>query len=328
MMHRVHPTWIASLTLLALPAIVSAQPLCELPITAFLSDSDGTALTGASDIELRFYVDDGPAALPVECRALPAVPVDQGWLRVMVDTCADPSPDACGTAPLTTVLESAGVGAGLWVGIVVGEGAELEPRIAVGAVPFAVRASDSNLLEGSGASAFERAGTSEGLVADHAANADAHHPADSAGIDIRPSSVTVGATEILDGEVDLGPDTDDAITAEIARTLTGGGNADALHAHAGDSHAGGTCYTAFGETSCGEGFTAMYTGLITFPALFAMSYNQATSSSVFCLSSTSIDTTSTTLPYWNTGMLAGVRNGEASVTTVDDDLAPCAVCCR
>ena len=323
-MVRIPTRLLALLAITSLPVAVTAQPLCELPITAYLSDSDGAALTGASDVELRFYLDDSPAALPVECRTQTAVPIVDGWLRVMVDTCADPTPDACGTAPLTSVLASATDGSGLWVGIVVGEGDELEPRIAVGAVPFAVRASDSQLLDGNTADAFEPAGS----VASHAADADAHHPADSAGIAIRPTSVTVGATEVLDGELDLGPDADDAITAEIARTLTGGGNADALHEHAGDSHGGGTCYTAFGETACGEGFTVMYTGLLTFPALFATGYNQASTSSVFCMSSTSIASTSSGLPYWNSGMLAGVRNGETSVSTVDDEPAPCAVCCR
>lgn len=324
MIHRT----LTALALLAVPATVAAQPLCELPITAYLSDADGSPLSGASDIELRFYTDGAPAALPVECRRVVGASIEDGWLRVMVDTCADPSGAECGTSPLTEVIASAASGDGLWVGVVVGEAAELTPRFSVGAVPFAVRSADSAQLGGSGPEAFEAAGTAEGLLADHAADADAHHAADSSGIHIHPESVTVGDTVVSDGSVDLGPDVDDEITAEIARTLTGGGNADSLHEHTGEGHAGGVCYTAFGQDTCGEGFTAQYSGIAVYSALISPSYNTGGPSSTVCMSSTGLGTTGSGLPWWTSVSLVAVQNDDTFVNTADDGPMTCAVCCR
>lgn len=317
-----------ALALASIAAPLAAQPVCELPITAYLSDADGSPLSGETDVELRFYIDDAPAALPVECRRAESAAIEDGWLRVMIDTCADPAPSECGTSPLTEVIAAAASGDGLWVGVVVGEAAELTPRFAVGAVPFAVRSADSARLGGDGPEAFERAGTAEGLLADHAADADAHHPADSSGIHIHPDAVTVGETVVTDGTVDLGPDADDEITAEIARTLTGGGNADTLHGHAGDSHAGGVCYTAFGQATCGEGFTAQYTGIAVYSALISPSYNTGGPSSTICLSDAGVGTTGGGLPWWTSVSLVAVQNDDTFVNTSDDGPVTCAVCCR
>jgi hypothetical protein len=99
----------------------------------------------------------------------------------------------------------------------------------------------------------------------HASNADAHHSATSAGIAITPASITLDgtATSLLSGRLDLGAGANDELTAAMVQTLTGGGNADALHTHAGAG--GGACYTAWGVTSCATGFTASYTGTIVAP---------------------------------------------------------------
>ena len=98
----------------------------------------------------------------------------------------------------------------------------------------------------------------------HASDPNAHHPADGEGIDMRPRSVTVGNTQITDGEIDLSPEDGDEVTAPMLRTLLGGGQADALHTHAAQPAAGGgggACYVAVGTEACGEGFSAMYTGI-------------------------------------------------------------------
>lgn len=72
--------------------------------------------------------------------------------------------------------------------------------------------------------------------------------------------VAVGeSTLLVDGELDLGPEVNDNLTAASVKTLTGGGDADALHTHAGLG-GGGVCYTAWGTQSCGEGFTAVVVG--------------------------------------------------------------------
>ena len=95
---------------------------------------------------------------------------------------------------------------------------------------------------------------------DHMGDPDIHHSSTSDGLAITPASLTIqgSSTVLTDGEIDLGPNTDDALTGAMVETLTGGGDAEALHTHAGSG--GGVCYTAWRTTSCGTGFTAAYTG--------------------------------------------------------------------
>jgi len=59
--------------------------------------------------------------------------------------------------------------------------------------------------------------------------------------------------------LDLGANSDDALSAAMVQTLTGGGDADSLHTHAA-SGGGGACYTVWGTTSCGAGHTQIYSG--------------------------------------------------------------------
>jgi len=81
---------------------------------------------------------------------------------------------------------------------------------------------------------------------------------------MRPNSVAVGASRLTDGELDLGPEADDSLSAAMLQTLVAGGNADALHGHAaqGAGGGGGSCYTALGTGECGAGYGAMYSGIL------------------------------------------------------------------
>ena len=99
------------------------------------------------------------------------------------------------------------------------------------------------------------------VFAAHSADPNAHHPADSAGLDIVPKSIAIagGDTQINTGSIDLGPGASDELTASMVTTLTGGGEADALHTHAGLG-AGGVCYTAWNTTECAESFQAVVQG--------------------------------------------------------------------
>jgi hypothetical protein len=61
-----------SLDLFALLSVVclcaapaSADPRCDLPVTAFVTDATGAALDGVLDVEVRVYLEDTPEALPV-----------------------------------------------------------------------------------------------------------------------------------------------------------------------------------------------------------------------------------------------------------------------
>jgi hypothetical protein len=112
-------------------------------------------------------------------------------------------------------------------------------------------------LQGRGPDAFEGTGT----VDTHAAGSDAHHSSTSDDIALTPSSVTIGDTVLEEGRVDLGASAADELTATIVETLTGGGEADALHGHAGGGATGGSCYVAWGVTTCGGEFVLMYTGV-------------------------------------------------------------------
>jgi hypothetical protein len=68
----------------------------------------------------------------------------------------------------------------------------------------------------------------------HAGDPDAHHSATSDGLVISPAEVRVGdATRLSNGELRLGAEANAAVTAPQLATLVGGGNADALHTHAG-----------------------------------------------------------------------------------------------
>jgi hypothetical protein len=223
-------------------------------VSAYLTDTAGAPLDGALDVELQFYLDAAPDAIPSECRSFASVPITSGWLRVEVEACSEPGLGDCGSMPLSEVLRGAD---GLWVAILAG-GEELGPRIAIGAVPYALEASNAATLQGREPSAFEPAGA----IGIHAGGPGGHHSATSDGIEITPVSVEVGSTRIESGTVDLGPDAADVLTSEIVQTLTGGGEADALHTHGGSHGLGGACYPVVGTTGCPEGFVSVSPGSI------------------------------------------------------------------
>lgn len=300
---------------IALPA--AAQPTCELPVSAYLTDASDAPLDGTLDVELRFYREAGDGAVPTECRSFTDVTVTRGWMRIPVDACSVPAAEDCGALALSEVLRSAD---GLWVGVQV-DGEELAPRIPIGAVPFAVHAADSQALQGNGPEAFEAAGAIDA----HAADADAHHSSTSNGIEITPSSVTVGDTVVNDGEVDLGADPDDVLTAEIVRTLTGGGDADALHGHpAGHGTGGGGCYTAWGATTCGEGYSLMYSGVMLSDVSV---FGSAVSSTSLCVDDTVIESYPSTATYLTRQLMTAGTGSHSELPALTTDRLLCAMCC-
>ena len=308
---------------LLLPQPAQSTPVCDLPVSAYLTDSDGLPLDGTLDAELRFYLEED-AALPVECRSFPGARVDDGWLRLTVDSCATPVPEDCGLTPIRNLLGDRPDQ--LFVGIVVGpSGTELDPRIAVGSVPYAVAAADAQTLDGAGPDSFEPAGTASDLLTAHAANEDAHHPADSSGIHIRPASTTVGDVVIEETRVDFGPNVADELTASIVETLTAGGDADALHTHAAGSATSGACYTMFGATTCGEGFTAQFDGVAAQPYLYE---SQGTGvAGTLCIASSAVSSYVTDIGSIDGMGIATVRDGEERILQVGDRLV-CTICCR
>lgn len=128
----------------AAPRLVVAQSACSLPVAAYLTDSAGAPLEGEVDVEVRFYLEGGPDALPAECRSSSAT-LDGGWLRVLIDACSPPERHECGVVSLNSVFAASDA---VWVGIQVEDGEELSPRHLVGAVPYSVRAATASSLEG------------------------------------------------------------------------------------------------------------------------------------------------------------------------------------
>jgi hypothetical protein len=313
---------------LFVPASASADPLCDLPVSAYLSDAAGLPLAGTIEVELNFYVSGADDSLPVDCRSFTDVEVESGWLRLLVDACADPAVGDCGVAPLVDLMASDAEG--LWVGIRLGDdAAELDPRVRAGAVPYAVRASESDdtrALGGLGPAEFERSGIAAGLVGDHAANADSHHSSTSDGMEITPSAVHVGGVAVTTGGVDLGPDVDDELTAEIVRTLTGGADADALHTHASGHGETGGCYTGWGTTTCGDGFSLVYSGTAGFHAVWDSGVGASAASSTLCIATEGIGSYST-LHRWDFSQMVSIRDGIESILPSGTRLE-CALCCR
>ena len=358
------------------PGAALAQSTCALPVDAWLGDLDGAPADGPVDVELRFYVSDHAEAPALDCRVINDVPVRDGWMRAMVDACGVPEPgdSGCGAAPLTDLFDTALAADGrLFMGVTIGDDVdELGPRVEVGAVPFSVRAGaalyadeageclslagfdpadylradadiDADTFAGRPVEDFELAGMAEDLVDDalalHAADPDAHHSATSDGLDITPASVTVGSTSITDGTVDLGDGADDALTAAMVETLTGGGNADALHTHAG-SGGGGACYTAWGRSSCLDGWAMAYSGYAvshTATVFRSGSFGGAGAGGPICIAAEGADwyTENQLLGSYTNLLQRSAAMGSNRGSTYTAARAPeglpgfvCAVCCR
>lgn len=124
----------------------SAQSPCAMPFEAYLTDASGEPLDGTVDLELVLY--DAPAdrAIAYDCRFLNDLTVEGGWIATTLDTCAvAPDDDPCaGSMPLDESLRAIGEEtASAWIGVSVDGEAELTPRFALGAVPFARFANES-----------------------------------------------------------------------------------------------------------------------------------------------------------------------------------------
>ena len=167
------------------PRLVAAQSTCTLPVAAYLTDGVGEPLSGDVDVELRFYTDDGPDALPIECRSTTAT-LDGGWLRLLIDACEPPEPGDCGLVSLQSVFDASD---GVWVGFRVDDDVdELGPRLLIGAVPYAIRAGHADTADD--------AATLDGRSADDFASADelAAHIADGHGGTIGVPEMTAMTT--------------------------------------------------------------------------------------------------------------------------------------
>jgi hypothetical protein len=177
-----------------------------------------------------------------------------------------------------------------YLGVEVETAGEMSPRQAVVSTPYALRAQAADNLGGLPASDYvttavlpEVCVTPEDLPGLLAELEPGELPGDGdtlatlsclpgavalwngafwdCGHDLTPDSLTIAGTDtqLKDGSLDLGPGLNDELDAAMVNTLTGGGDADALHTHAGLG-GGGVCYTVWGENTCAEGFVTAYKG--------------------------------------------------------------------
>jgi hypothetical protein len=144
---------------------------------------------------------------------------------------------------------------------------------------------------------------------------------------VSTSSLRVGeSTTLSEGSLDLGSEADDELTAAMVKTLTGGGEADALHTHAGLGM-GGVCYTAWNSTECGSGFEPVVEGSASFFGILAAKSNTggagAGISDVFCVAG---ELPSGSIPSPGTSFQSGLfllQDGTPRTLSM-----PCAICCR
>ena len=160
----------------------------------------------------------------------------------------------------------------------------------------------------------------------HANNPDAHHSAISQGLAIAPASVTIEGTStaLTEGKLDLGAGANDEVTAAMLETLTGGGNADALHTHAssggtgGSGGGGGSCYTALGTDVCGAGYAAMYSGV-----LLTSAEGSWGGTGNMCVKMDAVVDHGTTTYYDSFFALGNARRYKSAAS----EGVPCAMCC-
>lgn len=144
-----------------------------------------------------------------------------------------------GTGRFSTVLppecaSAVHASSDLWSEMTVGPQNTVLPRVHVGAVPYALEADAASI-----------AMTSKGLQCTGCVNVDAmlfdknvslgDHDLDAGAGSITATKLSTGpaGASLTTGQLDLGPTAGDELTSAEVKTLTGGGNADALHTHAG-----------------------------------------------------------------------------------------------
>lgn len=356
--------FIAGLVAAVLPAAAWAQAPCAIPFQSYLVDEDGTPSDTPIDVEVTFYDGADAGAAPIDCRVFTSAAVNNGWLNLSIDACSlpEPGPSGCGVMTVTEILEAgAAEGAQVYMALRLGDDlADAGPRTPLGAVPYAVYATNAQTavtansaatadlaaeLDGFDPDAVDAASvggvsadalSTDAELAAHAADADAHHSALSVGLDITPNSVTTGSARLTDGSLDLGPDATDELTAAMVTTLTAGGNADALHTHAGSGGGGGACYTAYGTTACGDGATRMYEGIVLESTATMEMNNSSWAYGYSALGLHSYCVATTAIAGYDPSVLSQVDQRRLFTVTsltneganLVDSRLTCAICCR
>ncbi|TXD34144.1 hypothetical protein FRC98_19090 [Lujinxingia vulgaris] len=118
-------------TALALPAALADTPAL-FPVQGYLTDADGAPIDGQVDMRFSIYQEGDETALWSE---IVEVTVDQGAFTYYLGSEQALSPDFFASAPSMTL------------GIKVGTDSEMSPRMALGSVPYAARASSAAVAD-------------------------------------------------------------------------------------------------------------------------------------------------------------------------------------
>ncbi|MCB9532089.1 MAG: hypothetical protein H6700_10020 [Myxococcales bacterium] len=264
----------------------SAQSACALPFETYLTDLSGAPFSGSVDLEITFWDGAGFDAAAIDCRTVAGATAADGWLRVTLDACDVPTadPSGCGVMTLTDLLATGELlGAQVWLGVrVEGDEAELSPRLQVGAVPYAVRATWASM-------AGEASVAGHADVADRATNADHADTcseadyADVAGLATLADEATHAATAdeaTHAASADTATNANHATNADLATRATNADHAtnadlatratNADHATNADlatradslTRRRGETYAVWGRQACPAGHPQLYTGTI------------------------------------------------------------------
>lgn len=138
----------------------------------------------------------------------------------------------------------------LWSEMTVGPQNTVLPRVHVGAVPYALEADSASIAVTAKGLQCTGCVHVDAMVFDKNVNLD-NHDLDAGTGTVTAQTLQTGAAgaHLTTEKLDLGPTAGDELTSAHVKTLTGGGNADALHTHAGLGGGGGQVIKFKGVTS-------------------------------------------------------------------------------
>lgn len=217
-MHK--PLYIGGSVVLAVVAFIAGKALAtgapaQTPLTfaGSVTDQAGKPYAAAVDVSVAMY--DAASAGNLKCKSA-TVQAEAGSGRFSVVL-----PAECAQAVHATP--------DLWSEVAVGPNKLLMPRSHVGALPFALEADAASV-----------ASTAKGLQCQGCVKVEAM---------LFDKDVDLAGHTLTAGKLDLGPTVGDELGSAQVKTLTGGGNADALHTHAGGTGGGGQVIKFKGVTS-------------------------------------------------------------------------------
>ncbi len=212
-------TVLLALGVVAGRALATGVPT-QLPLTwsGTVTDETGAPYTTAVNVSVAFY--DSPSSQLSKCTsAVTQAAANSGRFAVVL-------PPECAQAVHDTQ--------DLWTETTVGPNNLVLPRAHVGAVPYALEADSATVAASAKNVTCTGCVTVDKMQIDKDLDLQNHNLTSTTG-KVTAGTLSTGAAgaNLTTGTLDLGPTVGDELTSAAVTTLTGGGNADALHTHAG-----------------------------------------------------------------------------------------------